>query len=336
MTVLNKVTDNPELQWCAQVISRQAAHMKRLVDDLLDVSRITSGKIRIEHAPVDLNAVIALAVDAMRAAAAERGHTLVMHLPAARLVVQGDATRLHQVVTNLLVNSMKFTPPHGRIEVCAELRQAIACVQISDTGIGMSETVLQHAFEPFVQGPAALDRSEGGLGIGLTLVKSIVELHGGTVTASSKGHAQGSTISFTLPLSDNGKIVEEETNLPPPAARRATKVLVVDDNKDSADSLALMLRLDGHEVHTANDGPQALALAEQIQPAVIVLDIGLPTMNGYEVARRLKKLRLDPGIRLIALTGYGQEDDLRAASEAGFERHLTKPVDATELSRLIG
>ncbi len=335
VTVLNKVTDNPELQWCAQVISRQAAHMKRLVDDLLDVSRITIGKIHIEDARVDLNAVIAMAVDALRAAAAEHSHTIVMHLPATLLVVQGDATRLHQVVTNLLVNAMKFTPPHGRIEVSAQVLQAMACVQISDTGIGMSDALLKHVFEPFVQGPGALDRSGGGLGIGLTLVKSIVELHGGTVTASSKGHAQGSTISLTLPLCDNGELVEE-TNLPPPAVRRATKILIVDDNKDSAESLALMLRLDGHEVHTANDGPQALALAEQIQPAVIVLDIGLPTMNGYEVARRLKKLRLNPDLRLIALTGYGQEDDLRAASEAGFERHLTKPVDATELSRAIG
>ena len=333
--VLKKAIDHPDLQWCVEVIARQAGHMKRLVDDLLDVSRVTSGKVRIEKTPVDLSSVIAMAVDALRAAAAEHGHTITMHLPEAPLVVAGDATRLHQVVTNLLVNSLKFTPPQGRIDVSAQRRDGVAHVQIADNGIGMSEPLLRHAFEPFVQGAAALDRSEGGLGIGLTLVKNIVGLHDGTVTAASEGTDRGCTISLTLPLCETRQTADD-AGLLAPTVHKPTKVLIVDDNQDSADSLASVLRLDGHDVHVANDGPQALTLVEQIRPAVVVLDIGLPSMNGYEVARRLKGMQANPGIRLIALTGYGQEDDLRAASDAGFELHLTKPVDPVELSRAIG
>ena len=337
VAVLKKVAINPDLQWCADVISRQTNHMKRLVDDLLDVSRITRGKIRIEEKPVDLTAVIAMAVDALRGTVAGRGHAITMHLPTTPLIVTGDATRLHQVMSNLLVNSMKFTPAQGRIDVSAVRRDAVAYVEITDTGIGMSESLLRHVFEPFVQGAHPLDRSESGLGIGLTLVKSIVELHGGTVSAASKGVDHGSTISLTLPLCESAshKSVDDAT-LPSPAVRKPTKVLIVDDNQDSADSLAMMLSLEGHDVHVANDGLQALALVEQIHPAVVVLDIGLPHMNGYEVARRLKSTQVNSDIRLIAVTGYGQEEDLRAASDAGFERHLTKPVDPAELSRAIG
>jgi len=334
VVALKKFSDDPRLQWCTEVIARQAAHMKRLVDDLLDVSRVTSGKIRIERKPVDLNACITMAIDALCGTASEHSHDIAMHLPAQPLVVTGDATRLHQVVTNLLINSMKFTPPQGRIEVFAEQRDAFAQVQVTDTGIGMSESLLRHVFEPFVQGKSALERHDGGLGIGLTLVKSIVELHGGTATASSKGVGHGSTISITLPLCDTEKTADvagvERTTAKP------MKIVIVDDNQDSADSLAMMLRLDGHDVHTANDGSQALPLVEQLQPDVVLLDIGLPDMNGYEVARRLKSMHLNPQMRLIALTGFGQEADLRAASDAGFERHLTKPVAMDELTRAIG
>ena len=335
VAVLGKVGVRPDLKWCADVISRQAAHMKRLVDDLLDVSRVTSGKIGIEKKPVDLRSVITMAVDALRGTAAERGHTITTHLAEAPLIVMGDPTRLHQVMTNLLMNSMKFTPPQGRIDVSAEWRDEIAHVQVTDTGIGMSASLLRHVFEPFVQGPEALDRPEGGLGIGLTLVKSIVELHGGTVTASSGGSDQGSTISLTLPLCDTHSTADDGSS-PAQRVHTATRILIVDDNQDSADSLAMMLRLEGHDVHVANDGPQALALVEEVQPAVVVLDIGLPNMSGYEVARRLKSMPLNTSIRLIALTGYGQDDDLRAAFDAGFEQHLTKPVDPAELLRAIG
>jgi len=202
VAVLARRADSPDVQWCADVIARQTAHMKRLVDDLLDVSRVTSGKIRIERQQLDLRTVIAHAVDAMRGHAAERGHTLQLHAPEQPLTLHGDATRLNQVAVNLLVNAIKFTPPNGRIDVTMERRGAAACVQVVDNGIGMPESLLRHAFEPFVQGAGALDRPEGGLGIGLTLVKSIVELHGGTVAAASAGTGRGATITLSLPLID--------------------------------------------------------------------------------------------------------------------------------------
>jgi PAS domain S-box-containing protein len=200
VAVLARKAESPDVRWCTEVIARQTAHMKRLVDDLLDVSRITSGKIRIERQRLDLSAVVAHAVDAMRGSAAERGHTIELHLPEQPLMVLGDATRLNQVLVNLLVNALKFTPHNGRIEVKAQERGATACVQVIDNGIGMSESLLRRAFEPFVQGEGALDRREGGLGIGLTLVKSIVELHGGTVAAASRGSGRGTTVTLSLPF----------------------------------------------------------------------------------------------------------------------------------------
>jgi len=332
---LDRMADAPDMKWCVDVIGRQAAHMKRLVDDLLDVSRITSGKIRIERKPLDLNTVTAMAVDAMRGQAAERGHTLTMQAAAQPLVVLGDPTRLNQVLVNLLVNALKFTPPNGRIHMAVEKRDGTACVQVVDNGIGMSESLLRHAFEPFVQGAGALDRPEGGLGIGLTLVKSIVELHGGSVAAASRGPGHGTTVTLSLPLPSAAPIDEESAALPA-RPQRPKRVLVVDDNRDSADSLAMLLRIEGHDVHLAADGAEALALAERLQPHVVVLDIGLPQMDGYEVARRLRRLRWDHEVRLIAVTGYGQQDDLRASSDAGFELHLVKPIDPAELSRIIG
>jgi CheY-like chemotaxis protein len=199
----------------------------------------------------------------------------------------------------------------------------------------MSESLLRHAFEPFVQGAGALDRPEGGLGIGLTLVKSIVELHGGSVAAASRGPGHGTTITLTLPFpvveSKPEPQQEQPESKPPPKT-----VLIVDDNRDAADSLAMLLRIEGHDVHVAGDGADALAQARQLQPHVAVLDIGLPKMDGYELARRLRRLHWPHGLRLIAVTGYGQNDDLRASTEAGFEHHLVKPIDPAELSRIIG
>jgi len=335
VAVLGRVAASPDVRWCADVIGRQAGHMKRLVDDLLDVSRITSGKIKIERKPLDLGAVVAQAVDSMSGSAAERGHTLTLASPAQPLRVAGDATRLNQVMTNLLVNALKFTPDRGHIEVTVERRGAAAQVQVSDDGIGMSESLLRHAFEPFVQGAGALDRPEGGLGIGLTLVKSIVELHGGSVAAASGGPGQGTTVTLSLPISED-RAEAEAAAAPLESRGRAKKVLLVDDNRDSVESLALLLRLDGHEVHAAHDGEEALALARRLQPHVVVLDIGLPKMDGHEVARRLRALPWPHPLCLIAVTGYGQHDDLRASAEAGFDHHMVKPIDPADLARLIG
>jgi CheY-like chemotaxis protein len=324
------------MKWCVDVIGRQAALMKRLVDDLLDVSRVTSGKIRIERKLLDLNAVVAQAVDAMRASAAERGHGITVHAAPQPLMLAGDATRLNQVLVNLLVNAIKFTPPNGHITVTAEARGRAACVQVIDNGVGMPESLLRHAVEPFVQGAGALDRPEGGLGIGLTLVKSIVELHGGSVAAASRGPGHGSTLTLSLPLRAEPPEPAATAHEQPVPRSAAQKVLIVDDNRDSAESLAMLLRIEGHDVHVAGDGADALAQAERLQPHVVVLDIGLPGMDGYEVARRLRRLQGPHGVRLIAVTGYGQHDDLRASTEAGFERHLVKPIDPAELARIIG
>ncbi|MCW5659718.1 MAG: PAS domain S-box protein [Burkholderiaceae bacterium] len=335
VAVLGKAAQSAEMKWCVDVIGRQAALMKRLVDDLLDVSRITSGKIRIDKKPLDLNALVAQAVDAMRATAAERGHGVTVQAAPQPLMLAGDATRLNQVLVNLLVNAIKFTPPNGHITVTVEDRGTTACVQVIDDGVGMSESLLRHAFEPFVQGAGALDRPEGGLGIGLTLVKSIVELHGGSVAAASRGPGHGTTITLSLPFPADETTPEPQQEQPESKPPPKT-VLIVDDNRDAADSLAMLLRIEGHDVHVAADGADALAQARRLQPHVAVLDIGLPKMDGYELARRLRRLPGPHGLRLIAVTGYGQNDDLRASTEAGFEQHLVKPIDPAELSRIIG
>jgi len=219
--------------------------------------------------------------------------------------------------------------------VTVEERGATACVQVIDNGIGMSQSLLRHAFDPFVQGAGALDRPEGGLGIGLTLVRSIVELHGGSVAAASRGPGHGTTITLSVPLRPEAPPVEAAA-AQPDAKPPPKKVLIVDDNRDSADSLAMLLRIEGHEVHVACDGAEALAQAERLHPQVVVLDIGLPKIDGYEVARRLRRLQGLHDLRLIAVTGYGQHDDLRASSEAGFEHHLVKPIDPAHLARIIG
>jgi PAS domain S-box-containing protein len=333
MGILQKFARTPEVSWCVELVGRQVAHMTRLVDDLLDVSRVTSGKIRLEAMPLELNTMVEMAIESARPTVQRHGHALTVRLAPHPIPVLGDTTRLTQVVVNLLTNAAKYTPRDGHIKVAVASTGKVATLQVSDNGIGMSESLLQHVFEPFVQGERTLDRAEGGLGIGLTLVKSIAELHGGAVTAGSAGAGKGTTVTVTLPISNAG----EEA----PAALRAVtvptsrQVLLVDDNKDSAESLAMLLRLGGHEVQMAHDGHQALALAAATRPSIVLLDIGLPGMNGYEVARRLKQLPGMSAVRLVAITGYGQEKDRIASADAGFELHLTKPVDPDELIGLL-
>lgn len=331
--VLRRVVDDPEAVWCLDLIGRQTEHLARLVDDLLDVSRVTSGKIRLELAALEFNTLVRLAVDSVKATVKGHDHTLTMRLAPQPLPLRADGTRLTQVVVNLLNNAAKYTPAGGHLTVSVESRAESAVLQVADTGIGLNEALLQHAFDPFVQGARALDRSDGGLGIGLTLVKSIVELHGGTVTAASPGVGRGATFTVMLPLSRAEERLTQ--SLAESAVAAARKVLVVDDNADSADSLAAVLRLSGHEVQVAGDGQRALELAASMRPDTVLLDIGLPHMDGYEVARRLRALPGLAEVQLIALTGYAQDADRRAASDAGFEQHLTKPVDLDELARII-
>lgn len=332
--ILRRTQGDPQARWCIDLISRQSEHLTRLVDDLLDASRVTSGKIKINSARLELGAVVRDAAQAQRLALAPLHQTLDLQLPTQPLWLLGDATRLNQVVSNLLTNAAKYTPQGGHIALKLEAEGDMARLTVSDNGIGMSPDLMQRAFDPFVQGSRSLERAGGGLGIGLTLVKAIVELHGGRVAVASEGAGRGTCFTLHLPLASAAPRpgeVDAAQMQPPPG----TRVLVVDDNRDAADTLAELLRLQGHAVTLAYDGAQALSLAEREHPDIVLLDLGLPGMDGLEVARRLRAAPATATSRLIALTGYGQDSDRRATALAGFDAHLTKPVDVQALLRLV-
>ncbi|WP_437662404.1 ATP-binding protein [Sorangium sp. So ce1182] len=319
------------------MIERQVGHMVRMVDDLLDVSRITRGKVELRRERVDLRSVLNSALETSRPLIEAAAHELAVRLPAEPLLLDADPTRLAQVFANLLNNAAKYTPGGGSIRVAARRDGAAVVVRVMDSGVGIPADMLPKVFDMFTQVVRSIDRAQGGLGIGLTLVRRLVELHGGTVHAESEGPGQGSTFTVRLPLA----AADVPAARPPSsgsAARHATaalRVLVVDDNVDGAESLALLLRMSGHRTRAVHTGPEALTAARELGADVVFLDIGLPGMDGYEVARRL---RADPGFAglvLVALTGWGTEDDRRRAREAGFDHHLTKPVDAAEVRRLV-
>jgi signal transduction histidine kinase/ActR/RegA family two-component response regulator len=314
------------------VIERQVAHLVRLVDDLLDVSRVTRGKVRLEPRPVPLPDVVARAIETASPLLEARRHVLEVRV-APDLVLQADPHRVAQVIANLLSNAAKYTDPGGRIVLAAEAEGRDARIAVTDSGIGLSPALLPRVFDLFVQGERTLDRAPGGLGIGLTIVRSLVDLHGGRVTAESAGAGRGSTFTVWLPRADGPAAAR---SAPAPAAASsasASRVLVVDDNEDAAELLAESLRLDGHEVHVAYDGPSALAMAEQVHPRIALLDLGLPVMDGYELAGRLRAS--EAAIGLVAVTGYGQEMDRRASARAGFAEHLVKPVDPDRVSQVV-
>jgi two-component system, chemotaxis family, CheB/CheR fusion protein len=314
------------------VIERQVGQMKRLLDDLLDAARIGRGAIQVKTAPVDVRSTLEAAVEATRPLMTAKGHDLRITVPAEPLVVDGDPTRLTQIFSNLLNNAAKYTDPGGTVTLTAARDGNDAVVRVADTGVGMTPEVLDRAFDLFAQADQSLDRSQGGLGIGLTLVRRLVELHRGTVTAASAGPGRGSEFTVRLPLQPTAMVIPVPARTPAPTRKVGRRrVLVVDDNTDSADSLALLLGMWNHEVKTAPDGPTALKVARGFRPDVAILDIGLPRMNGYDVARELRKLPGLGRVRLIALTGYGQEDDRKQAADAGFARHLMKPVDPDEI-----
>ncbi|HXS26511.1 MAG TPA: PAS domain-containing protein [Steroidobacteraceae bacterium] len=328
-----------QANWARQVIHRQVEHMARLLDDLLDVARITRGKLEIRKEPVALSTIIDTAVETARPLIDERRHTLAIELPARMPTVEADAVRLAQVLSNLLTNAAKYTDPGGRIELTARVETGSLSIRVRDTGIGLTRAELATVFEMFSQSQDAHSRSQGGLGIGLALVKGLVRLHGGSVSASSEGPGHGSEFAITLPLDVAGAEEDkggahgaEET----PRSPSGTKILVADDNQDAADSLAMLLRLAGHEVRVATNGRAALALANAFRPSAALLDIGMPKLNGYEVARALRSEPWGKNMRLIALTGWGQEEDKRQARAAGFDHHLTKPVGYEHLQELLG
>jgi CheY-like chemotaxis protein len=332
--ILEKTATSPEIVWCKDVLSRQLGHLTRLVDDLLDVSRISSDKIELEKELVDLNSFVGAAVESVRAASAEYGQSLELTLPQQPVQIIGDPTRLTQVIVNLLNNAIMYTPNGGSIHIDLEQRGGFAYMRMRDSGIGMSAELLEKAFDLFVQGERTLDRPGGGLGIGLTLVKRIVELHGGAISASSAGIGLGSEFIVSLPAIENN-IAPVRRMKSPPKATTPRKILVVDDNIDAARSLAALLEMSGHTPSVAHSGADALHLATVETPEVVLLDIGLPAMNGYEVARRLRELPGMSACRVIAITGYGQESDKRSAADAGFDAHLVKPVDYVQLVEIM-
>jgi signal transduction histidine kinase/CheY-like chemotaxis protein len=325
----------PRERWAGEVIDRQVAHLARLVDDLLDVSRITRGKVRLKTDAVELAEVLERAVELSRPLIQARRHELVESLPPAPVWLEADPARLAQVVANLLNNAAKYTDERGRIVLSAAREGGEAVVRVRDTGVGIPAEMLPRVFDLFAQADRTLDRAQGGLGIGLTLVRRLVEMHGGTVEAHTEGPGKGSEFVVRLPAlagpprgrpSGGGEIV---------AAATSRRVLVVDDNADSAEGLAVLLRLRGYEVRTAGDGESALAEAAAFRPGVVLLDLGLPGPDGYEVARRLRREPSAAGAVLVALTGYGQEEDRRHSREAGFDHHLVKPADLVEVEAVL-
>jgi signal transduction histidine kinase len=329
-------SDCAETQRARGIIERQVQHLTRLVDDLLDVSRITRGKLTLRREVVELETVIRNAIETSRPLIESANHKLSVVLPKEPVRLHADPMRLAQALSNLLNNSAKYTPNRGHIHLTAQVDNGSAVIRVKDNGIGIAEPTLSRVFELFVQADNGLGRSQGGLGIGLTLVRTFVGLHGGTVEARSPGSGRGSEFVIRLPV--------HEAQQEAPAAEAPVmhsggavchRILVVDDNQDGAHSLAMLLEMQGNTVHIVYDGPQAVEAMAQFHPDVVLLDIGLPTLNGYETARRMRALPDSRDALIIALTGWGQEEDRRRSREAGFDHHLVKPVDLHVLEGLL-
>jgi signal transduction histidine kinase len=313
------------------MMERQVGQLARLIDDLLDVSRIDRGKLEMRRERLALEGVLKTALDTARPNIAAKGHSLRVTWPKAPLFVDGDPVRLSQVVSNLLNNAAKFTPPGGRIELAADEEDGKAWIRVRDDGIGIAKDRLEEVFEMFVQLDASYAASTGGLGLGLTLARSIVERHGGTIEARSDGPGTGADLIVRLPLAAVPEVVVTPAEKIPPQRRR---VLVVDENVDAAQTLAQYLRMDGHRVESAVDGEGALRIAEVLHPEVAFIDLNMPRMDGTEVARRLRRTPWGRDAALIALTGMGQQADIARTREAGFDEHITKPADLQLVSRL--
>jgi len=337
VTFLRLSGDNdPDVQWARELIDRQVTHLVRLVDDLLDVSRITRGKIRLELQTIDLAATIASAVETSRPLIEAAVHHLTVSLSEEPLWVNADQARLSQVLSNLLNNAAKYTPEGGSISIRSLRDGEEAVVRIRDNGMGIPAEMLAKVFDLFTQIDRSIDRSQGGLGIGLTLVQRLVEMHGGRVEVASEGPGRGSEFTVRLPLAAAQPVeLPMEATTPPEMRAERLRILIVDDNQAAAESLCRLLRLEGHQVRTACDGPGAMERVQEFQPEVVILDLGLPGFDGFEVARRLRSDLGLSDLLLVALSGYGQEEDHRRSAEAGFDFHFNKPLDFTALSRML-
>jgi signal transduction histidine kinase len=326
----------PDAETAREIMDRQVAHMVRLVDDLLDISRVNSGKIDLKKRRVSVAEVVRSAVEASRPLLDAARHELLVKLPDEELILDADPTRISQVFSNLLNNAAKYTPEGGRVELVVEGRPEEVLVEVRDNGVGIPQEMLPKVFDIFTQVGKTVDRSQGGLGIGLSLVRKLVEMHDGAVSVASGGHGQGSVFSVKLPRCEDGpKQVLQGIPGGGTALTDSLRILIVDDNTDGARSLSRVLAISGNSVRTANDGIEALAIAGEFRPEIVLLDIGMPGMNGYEVAGMLRRMAIQPDPVLVALTGWGSEEDRRKATEAGFDHHLTKPVEMDTLKPIL-
>jgi CheY-like chemotaxis protein/two-component sensor histidine kinase len=314
------------------MMTRQIQHMARLIEDLLEVSRLTRGKVTLQRARLDLARLVRLEAQDRRDGLEAAGLAVRLEAPETPVWVQGDATRLAQILDNLLDNAAKFTPPGNEVSVRVEAQEGRreAVVVVCDTGVGIDAALLPRVFESFTQADRSPDRSKGGLGLGLALVKGLVELHGGRIEAASEGAGRGACFTIRMPLEDEPAALAERPTAPA-EGKKPLRILVVEDNQDSAESLRTLLTLYGYEVTVAHTGPGGVAAALKTRPDVVLCDIGLPGMDGLAVAGALRKSPETAEARLIAVTGYGQEEDRRRALEAGFDEHLVKPVDPDQL-----
>ena len=331
---------DPQVAWCRDVIDRQVTQMSRLLEDLLDVSRLTRGQFALRREPLALASVVEQALEIAQPLVDEYGHTLSIALPAGPVRVDGDLTRLAQVFSNLLINAAKYTHPGGRLGLTMAVHGDEVEVRVADNGIGIAAEQLPHVFDMFAQGQSAIDRVQGGLGIGLSLAKGFVEMHGGRIEAHSAGIGKGSEFVVGLPLAEAAEpdvaaqlspAAVDVTAAPPAGCR----VLVADDLRDSADSLALLIGAMGHEVRVAYDGEQALQEAGAFRPDVALLDLGMPKLNGFDLCRRIREAPWGRAMRLVAQSGWGQDADRRRTAAAGFDHHIVKPIDPAALAELL-
>jgi signal transduction histidine kinase/CheY-like chemotaxis protein len=317
------------------IMDRQVGHLAQLIDDLLDVSRVTTGKVVLQRRPLDLRAVLQQTIVQLEPELERQQLQIVSSLGTRPLSIEADPVRLEQIFTNLLANAIKYTPAGGRIEVAVGSDEAGAWVRIVDTGVGIAPEMLSRIFDLFSQADRSLDRSQGGMGIGLTLVRSLLELHGGSVSATSGGLGAGSTFTVRFPLAkDLNLAAQSGGRAAPPIPGPRAHVLLVEDSEDNREMLQDLLEMDGFHVYTAATGPEAVNQALTLKPQVAIVDIGLPLMDGFEVARRVRA-ELGSSISLVALTGYGQAEDRQRTAAAGFDAHLTKPVDLAELEKVL-
>ncbi|HEV8205013.1 MAG TPA: ATP-binding protein, partial [Pyrinomonadaceae bacterium] len=336
--VVKRAGSNGELlKQAHETIERQLGQMVRLVDDLLDLNRITHDRLELRRSEIDLATVIEQAVEVARPLIDAAGQKLTIDLPDEAIYLNADQARLAQVFGNLLNNSCKYTRPNGAISLTARRNgNDEVWVSVRDNGAGIPPDKVDSIFDMFMQVDRSSDRSQSGLGIGLTLVKRLVEMHGGSIEVHSAGEEQGSEFVVHLPIISKPALVSAPVSRVPPESSSQRRILIVDDNRDSADSLAMLFEITGNQTYLAHDGVEALESIEKYHPEVVLLDIGLPKLDGHEVCRRVREQPWGKDIRIIALTGWGQEDDRRKSEEAGFNGHLVKPVDYDKLLALLG